>query len=243
VNQTVALRLLTKYGHRVVVAGNGREALLALEKAPDGFDLILMDVQMPEMDGFAATAAIRDREKETGAHLPIVAMTAHAMKGDRERCLAAGMNDYLSKPIQAKALLDLIERLTGVHAPVEQSGAAPPAETQEPNLKAMVEVFEGDMSLVNEIVHLFLQDCPRQCDLIREALARGHREIVERTAHALKGSVSNFAFPAAFHNLQKLENLVREGDLGEAAELFVTVEAQLQTLQAALASFQKEQVA
>jgi CheY-like chemotaxis protein len=243
VNQTVALRLLTKYGHRVVVAGNGREALLALEKAPlDGFDLILMDVQMPEMDGFAATAAVREREKETGSHIPIVAMTAHAMKGDRERCLAAGMDDYISKPIQAKALLDLIERLTGVPAPGAPSGS-PSAEAHEPDLKAMVDVFEGDMGLVNEIVHLFLRDCPHQCDLIREGLARGHRQIVERTAHTLKGSVSNFAFPAAFYNLQKLENLGREGDLGEAAELFAAVEAQLETLQSSLASFQKEQVA
>ncbi len=242
VNQTVALRLLTKYGHRVVVAGNGREALLALEKAPDGFDLILMDVQMPEMDGVAATAAIREREKETKSRIPIVAMTAHVMKGDRERCLAAGMDDYISKPIQAKALLDLIAGLTGVPAAGAETTAAVAANTQGPNFKEMAEVFEGDMDLIHEIVHLFLQECPRQCALLREALERGHRQVVEHTAHALRGSVSNFAFPAAFHNLQQLETMGAQGDLSGAAELFVTVEAQLQTLQTALAAFQKEHV-
>jgi signal transduction histidine kinase/DNA-binding response OmpR family regulator len=244
VNQTVALRLLTKYGHRVVVAGNGREALLALGKEPlDGFDLILMDVQMPEMDGFAATAAIREREKETKAHIPIVAMTAHAMKGDRERCLAAGMDDYMSKPIQAKSLLDLIARLTGVPAITRETVGSSSKRGQEPDLEAMLEVFEGDRGLIREIVELFLQECPRQCAILREAVEREHPQVVERTAHALKGSVSNFAFPAAFHNLQKLENMGKEGNLSEVAELFATVEKQMQTLQTALASFKSEHVA
>jgi len=244
VNQTVALRLLTKYGHRVVVAGNGREALLALQKAPlDGFDLILMDVQMPEMDGFEATAAIRKHEEETKSHIPIVAMTAYAMKGDRERCLAAGMDDYISKPIQAKALLDLIERLTGVPATTSQKPASSSTEKQEPDIKAMLEVFEGDVDLIREIGDLFLQDYPQQCTILREAIDQGHPQIVERTAHALKGSVGNFAFPAAFYTLQKLENMAREGDLSGMAEVFATVEIQMETLQSALAGFKKEHVA
>jgi CheY-like chemotaxis protein len=108
VNQRVALRILQKEGHAVVVAGNGGEALTALEHQT--FDVILMDVQMPEMGGFEATAAIREREKETGVHIPVIAMTAHAMTGDRELCLAAGMDDYLSKPIRARTLLDLVEK-------------------------------------------------------------------------------------------------------------------------------------
>jgi len=106
VNQLVARTMLEKAGHSVVVAGNGRQALRLLEEQP--FDLVLMDVQMPEMDGLEATAAIRDREKRTGERVPIVAMTAHAMTGDRERCLSAGMDAYISKPIQAAALLDLV---------------------------------------------------------------------------------------------------------------------------------------
>jgi two-component system, sensor histidine kinase and response regulator len=107
VNQTVAVRLLEKRGHTVVVAGNGRLALAALED--DHFDLVLMDVQMPELDGFETTAAIRAKEELTGAHIPIIAMTAHALNGDEERCLAAGMDGYLSKPIRVQELLATVE--------------------------------------------------------------------------------------------------------------------------------------
>jgi len=244
VNQTVALRLLTKHGHRVVVAGNGREALLALERAPaDGFDLVLMDVQMPEMDGFEATAAIREREKATRSRVPIVAMTAHVMKGDRERCLAAGMDDYISKPIQAKALLDLVERLTGSPAASDSANEPSAPHPEGPDWKAMLEVFEGDVELVREIVDLFLQEFPRQCAILRESMEQEHWDTVERVAHSLKGSVSNFAFPAAFHSLQKLEQTAREKDQGGAIAAFAAVEETLRTLQTALAGFLKEQPA
>jgi len=106
VNQRVARAILEKGGHTVVVTNNGRRALALLEE--ETFDLVLMDVQMPEMDGFEATAAIREKEKTSGVHVPIIAMTAHAITGDRERCLSAGMDDYISKPIHGAALLDLI---------------------------------------------------------------------------------------------------------------------------------------
>src|SRR5580700_7505507 len=105
----VATHLLERRGHTVVVANNGREALAILEAAGVGFGCVLMDVQMPEMDGFECTAIIRERERGTHVHLPIVAMTAHAMKGDEARCLAAGMDGYLSKPIQPEAFFDVIE--------------------------------------------------------------------------------------------------------------------------------------
>jgi CheY-like chemotaxis protein len=109
VNQKLGVRLLEKRGHAVAVAANGRETLEALAREP--FDLVLMDVQMPEMDGFETTAAIRRAEGRTGKRVPIIAMTAHAMKGDRERCLRAGMDGYLAKPIQPKELYDAIDRL------------------------------------------------------------------------------------------------------------------------------------
>ena len=102
-NQKLASRLLEKHGHNVAIAANGRQALERLEN--EGFDLLLMDVQMPEMDGFEATALIRKMEEATGTHLPIIAMTAHALQGDKERCLAAGMDGYLSKPLNVKELL------------------------------------------------------------------------------------------------------------------------------------------
>ncbi len=117
VNQVVVVRLLEKRGHTVAVAGNGKEALAALEK--QSFDLVLMDVQMPEMDGFEATAAIRKIEQTSGNHLPVIAMTAHAMVGDRERCLEAGMDDYIAKPIRSEELNDLVQR----HALPVKTGA------------------------------------------------------------------------------------------------------------------------
>jgi CheY-like chemotaxis protein len=106
--------MLEKSGHQVALAGNGRQAVDAL--AQSEFDVVLMDVQMPEMDGFEATAEIRRREKISGAHMPIIAMTAHAMTGDRERCIAAGMDDYISKPIRADLLMDLLEKYAPVAA-------------------------------------------------------------------------------------------------------------------------------
>ena len=109
VNQTLAIRLLERRGYVVTVAGDGREALSALEK--DNFDVVLMDIQMPEMDGFEATAAIRDKEKHTGQHLPIIAMTANALKGDQERCLEAGLDGYIAKPIRTKELFAAIEAM------------------------------------------------------------------------------------------------------------------------------------
>jgi CheY-like chemotaxis protein len=118
VNQRLATRLLEKRGHQVVVAENGRRALEALER--DSYDLVLMDVQMPELDGMAATALIRNKERPGGKHQPIIALTAHAMKGDKERCLAAGMDGYLAKPIQAQELYNLLESM--FHAEMEDSG-------------------------------------------------------------------------------------------------------------------------
>jgi CheY-like chemotaxis protein len=123
VNQRLAVRLLEKRGHRVVVAGDGREALDAMS-ATEPFDLVLMDVQMPEIDGLEATAQIREREHGTGRHVPIIAMTAHAMKGDRERCLQAGMDGYLAKPIQPQELFETIARLLPAPEPRRREGEA-----------------------------------------------------------------------------------------------------------------------
>ena len=122
VNQRLAQRLLQKQGHQVTIAGNGREALQAVENEP--FDLVLMDIQMPELNGFQATAAIRERERESGAHIPIIAMTAHAMKGDDERCFAAGMDHYVAKPIRAQELYQAIESVISGKRDPEPAPAA-----------------------------------------------------------------------------------------------------------------------
>jgi CheY-like chemotaxis protein len=138
VNQTLAVRLLEKQGHTAAVAGNGREALAALEREP--FDLLLLDVQMPEMGGYETIRVIRDRERRTGSHLPVIALTAHAMKGDRERCLDAGMDDYLSKPVQAKELQRMIEKFF----PVRPAASAL-------NAKSLLARVEGDEQLLQEL--------------------------------------------------------------------------------------------
>jgi CheY-like chemotaxis protein/HPt (histidine-containing phosphotransfer) domain-containing protein len=244
VNQMVALRLLEKQKHRVRVAGNGREALLAMEKTGyQGFDLVLMDVQMPEMDGLEATVAIRAQEKEkgTGFHVPIVAMTAHAMKGDKERCLASGMDAYLPKPINTQQLLGVIEVLAGVTSETgnEPSPTSRPKE-EVLDKSSILTAFEGDTELIREVLGLFLEECPRQMTAIREAVESSDAEKIYRAAHSLRGSLSNFAAAGAFQSAQYLEKLGREGDVARAGSAFQALEEHVSLLYSAMAEFNKE---
>ncbi len=241
VNQELAVRLLEKQGHTVAVAANGRQALEALEKAaPCGFDVVLMDVQMPEMDGFEATAAIRQKEKATGQHLPIVAMTAHALKGDRERCLAAGMDDYVAKPIQAKELLAAV---VGAVLPAVEKRESLPAEPRPEQildrLTALARV-DGDANLLGELAGLFLADSARLLSAVEEAVARGDARALEHAAHALKSSVGNFAVHAAFQAAARLEMLGRQGDLTQAQEAYAALQQEIERLRPALLSLQRE---
>src|SRR5262245_29864570 len=154
VNQRLAASLLERRGHKVSIAVNGREAVDAVARAK--FDVVLMDVQMPEMGGFEATAAIRASERGTGTRQPIVAMTAHAMKGDRERCLAAGMDDYLTKPLDSKRLCETVERIAGAHG----ATPSPADEDDDGRVPAIPDVVlarvGGDRQLLAEISRLFL---------------------------------------------------------------------------------------
>jgi two-component system sensor histidine kinase/response regulator len=241
VNQELAVRLLEKHGHTVAVARNGRETLEALEKATaGGFDVVLMDVQMPEMNGFEATAAIRQKEKATGQHLPIIAMTAHALKGDRERCLAAGMDDYIAKPIQAMEFLAAVE---GVLLPgVERRAsvpAGPPAEEIFDRAAALARV-DGDVKLLEELAGLFLADSARLLSAVAEAVARADAEALEHAAHALKSSVGNFAARAAYAAAARLEMLGRHGDLAEAQEAYAALRQEIERLRSALLNLQRE---
>ncbi len=190
VNQRLAVSLLEKRGHRIVVAGTGREALAALDDGP--FDAVLMDVQMPEMDGFEATAAIRARESATGAHIPIVAMTAHALQGDRERCLAAGMDAYIAKPLRPQELFDLLAGLLHSASPAEppplHGTAAPPDGF---DMAEALERVDGDMELMKELAGLFLGECPRRMEDIHRSIARRDGPELQQAAHYLKGSVGN----------------------------------------------------
>jgi CheY-like chemotaxis protein/HPt (histidine-containing phosphotransfer) domain-containing protein len=206
VNQRVAVGLLKKRGHDVTVANNGVEALAAL--ADTRFDLILMDIQMPHMGGFEATEEIRRRERETGGHIRIVAMTAHAMTGDRERCLAGGMDGYLSKPIDPALLYATVEQ----HGDAVPSQAAPhtPAAPCPIDRESLLNRVGGDEELLIEIVQLFLVDCPLRVAAIKEAVAAGNPDEIRLTAHALKGSASNMSADALTAAARTLERLGTE---------------------------------
>jgi two-component system sensor histidine kinase/response regulator len=231
VNQRVAVRLLETRGHQVTVANNGREAVDAFVGSMDApFDLVLMDVQMPEMDGFEATAAIRSHEAEQGGHIPIIAMTAHAMRGDRERCLAKGMDGYISKPIHADALYAAVEQMAaGAEAP---SRAAPDAAPFD--ARAALEQAGGSVGTLQEIAQIFSEEAPRLRATLTEAIAAGDAVALQRAAHALKGSLAAFAASDAARLVQQLEQLGEAGDFARARESWHELERELARLDVAL---------
>jgi two-component system, sensor histidine kinase and response regulator len=226
VNQKLAVYLLEKWGHQVTVANNGLEALAAAEAQP--FDLVLMDVQMPEMDGLEATAALRRREQGSDRRLPIVAMTAHAMVGDRERCLAAGMDDYLSKPVRARELLVVIERVIAG----EGDSATVNGETHD--WSAALERLQGDRELLEEIAGVFREEAPKLLAQITEAVERDDAGALKLAAHTLKGALANFAATAAVEAARRLELMAKEGDLSLAGPALATLEREIALLRPAL---------
>jgi PAS domain S-box-containing protein len=227
VNRRVAMGLLEKRGYEVLVATNGREALAILES--EAVDAVLMDVQMPEMGGIEATAVIRAGERTRGGHLPIIAMTAHAMKGDRERCLDAGMDDYISKPVKPSDLYAAIERAvprpagaTREPEPTTNGAGETVTEADETTAGAdapvverdrLLERLEGDTDLLEEIVGLYMQTCPDLVRDLREAVTRADAPALCRAAHALKGMVSHFGAPQATAALVALEAMGRDARL------------------------------
>ncbi len=220
INQRLARYTLERQGHRVVVAATGPEALAALEREP--FDLVLMDVQMPEMDGLEATATIRRREEGTGKHMPIIALTAHAMKGDRERCLEAGMDGYVSKPIEADALWRAIREV------VRPRERKPPTYDRAAALARV----SGDADLLRELAGVFREESPRLMAEIREALGRGDARKVEYAAHTLKGSASFFGARDVVEAAFALERMGRAGQLADgpgAAERLTSAVGDLDT--------------
>jgi PAS domain S-box-containing protein len=236
-NQKLALGLLGKEGHSVVVVGNGAEAVAALERDP--FDLVLMDVQMPEVDGFQATAAIRRREAAAGRHTPILAMTAYAMKGDRERCLAAGMDGYVSKPIRARELFNAMAAVVGGAPPPDLPPGPEPAAAagEAPDWETALKWAGGDRQLLGELVRLFLDRCPEWLAELRRALAAGDAARLHRAAHALKGNLGNLGARAACERAQRIEIMGREGQLAGADEACRALEQSLERLRPALAAF------
>jgi CheY-like chemotaxis protein len=215
VNQKLALRLLEKLGYRADVAANGLEAIEALERQP--YDLLLSDVQMPEMDGLEATRQILERWPE-GDRPWIVAMTAEAMSGDRERCLAAGMNDYLAKPIRVDELVAAIKRTPRREggAPPAAGGDGPAAPIDAKVLARLSDGVGGDAEFVSELIAQFVADAPTLLDAASAGLERGDDEEVRRAAHTLKSNAATFGAHGLSQRARELEELAKRGALDDA---------------------------
>ncbi|MFQ5598996.1 MAG: response regulator [Candidatus Krumholzibacteriia bacterium] len=245
VNQNLAVHLLKKRGHAVTVANNGREAVEAIEK--ERFDIVLMDIQMPEMNGFEATAAIREMERQRGGHVPILALTAHAMKGDRERCLESGMDAYVTKPIQVKLLFETMESLVqpderqdDANAPhVDGSGSRTSPDSRACGVfdrERALERLGNSPELLAELAELFLEEYPRQIGHVESAVRQGDDEAVRLAAHTLKGSVGTFCATAAMEAARTLELLAKEGRAEHFQEAFAELKRESERLVAALGS-------
>jgi PAS domain S-box-containing protein len=231
INRAVAAGLLGRKGHTLVHAANGQEAVDAF--TAQKFDVILMDIQMPEMDGFEATARIRQIEDATGQHTPIVAMTAHAMTGDRERCLAGGMDDYISKPIHAG---DLQRVLGGI----ESSGHVPTPVAAQASVHTHAElrdICDGDDELVAELITLFRTDTPQVLEVLRGAITKRDAAAVAASAHKLLSSLGAFGARRASDLVRQLEQQAKQGSLDGAEERFANVERELDAIQACLAGY------
>jgi len=240
INRELVMRLLQKQGHTVLAATTGGDAVAMWEKDTEGFAIILMDVQMPDVDGFQATAMIREKERISGKHVPIIAMTAYAMTGDRERCLAAGMDAYVSKPIRHQELFETIQALV-MEAPSISTHVLPegaPKEVlDEPLLMSRV---DNDPQLLKDLVDLFLEECPRLLEEIRVALDKKDAKAAARGAHSLKSSTSNLAARLASEAALRLESLAQAGDWVHANSGLQELECQLVRLKPALRAVQEE---
>jgi len=234
VNQRVVVRLLEKMGHIPVIARNGQEAVETYESRP--FDVVLMDVQMPVMDGLTAATAIRENEaRHPGRRrLPILALTAYAMRGDRERCLAAGMDDYLTKPIKPEDLSAALSRLfeNGRAAPIPVAAPARsnPAPETGFDLTAALHYVGGDRELLDELLGIFAEDAPVRMEAIRRAIAGGDTPELMREAHTLKGALKVIGAMTAARLAEDLEALGRAGDANGADKLGVALEQEMERL-------------
>ena len=223
-NQKLVLALLKHRGHRGVVVANGRLAVDA--SAAEAFDVVLMDVQMPVMGGLEATAAIRARERATGGHLPIIALTAHVMSGDREECRAAGMDAFVSKPLRPAELFAAIDQFFPGSGKAD-AGELPAAidhPARQVDEATLLAGFGGTASLLAEVVGVFLADAPVMLERLREAARAGDAAAVAAAAHAIKGSVGLFTDGAAFTRARHLEQIARGGDVANIAAACADVE-------------------
>jgi CheY-like chemotaxis protein len=230
-NRELALRILEKRGHNVLVATNGQEALDLWVREP--VDAVLMDVQMPVMGGLEATRLIREREAATGAHVRIIAMTAHAMKGDRERCLAAGMDDYISKPLDRQRLLAIVEGNTTAAVAVFEAQTA----TTACDCAAFIARVGGDASLAREMATVFVADAGRMLSGISAAVDGQDAAALREAAHALKGAAGNFNAHAVVSAALELENIGKAGEMDRARPVAANLSTELERLVGELREF------
>lgn len=234
VNQRVVQRMLEKMGHSPVLACNGREALSML--AAGTFDLVFMDVQMPEIDGLTATRKIRENEKQTGSHIPIIATTAHAMKGDKERCLEAGMDGYISKPVSSQGIAETIAGIFGMGPLIQVLLPSLPLQAfSSPwDRHNALKRVDGDEPLLRELVQIFLEESPKQLATLQQAIQTANLEEIESTAHSLKGELGYLGLPNAAQKANDLEHMGHERTLQSAADLFPTFQAEVTAIAAAM---------
>ena len=248
INQKLAVRNLEKVGHEVIVVSTGREALAAYRSHQ--IDLVLMDVQMPEMNGFEATARIREVEKTTGRRTPIIAVTARGMQGDREECLQAGMDGYVSKPIRTDELFEVIHELTlrtphgdfggdsrsdvdgdsRSDADGDSSAITGHDEREIVDEVALLDLVGGDRSLLDEIVDLFYEKAGYEMALVRRAVESGDAEALNEAAHSFKGSLRGVCANAAAETAARLEQLGTAGDLASAAAVIEELERSVELI-------------
>jgi CheY-like chemotaxis protein/HPt (histidine-containing phosphotransfer) domain-containing protein len=242
VNQRLATRLLEREGHSVTIAGSGQEALDWFERRQmerTQFDLILMDVQMPGLDGLQATARIREMERGSGHRVPIVAMTAQAAESDRVRCLESGMDAYVTKPVHVPDLMSMIETVVpetvvpganSMNADLTSEEFSVETQLQQLDEALALSRVGGDVELLKEVVELFLDDYPSTFEKIKGAVARRDATALEHAAHSLKGSVSTFGANRAFEAAFTLEKQGRSGDLTDARDGLLQLEQALEAL-------------
>lgn len=240
VNQKVATRLLEKWGHQVTVVGDGLAVLEAIRR--DRFNVILMDIQMPDLDGLETTTRIRQQEKSTGGHIPIVAVTAHATQRDKDLCLQTGMDAYVSKPICREDLLQILCGIAGKAAASSVNEAIPAtadrtaggAESPPFDKDKVLQRFGGDEGLLKEISALFLETCPQLLADTKVALDHGDYETLARAAHTLKGSLGNFAADQAFRTALNLESAAKDVNLAAAQEMWALLAVEVDKLKTSL---------
>jgi PAS domain S-box-containing protein len=217
-NQKVVQTVLEKRGYRVDTVSNGREALHALSMVP--YDVVLMDVQMPEMDGLEATARLREKETSRGGHVPVVAMTAHAMRGDRERCMSAGMDDYVTKPVRPKDLLQVLAKLLG--DPLAPTPDLPNSLMGSTGsvlaLPELMERLDSDLTLMERLLSLFLQEVPKRAEVLRKALEELDVDAAAQAAHYIKGAAGNLSAQKVMAAAIAVEAAVKDEDFSLAAK-------------------------